>query len=94
MPNLFTSILVFCLIGVGSAMAGAGQSSSLLTTRLYAPAPERPYTPLPERNATKLAAGEEYPNRSGSYCSDESPVCCLVSGEYGCYAKREDCKEK
>ena len=94
MREFFTTTLMLCLFGYGSATAGPVQSSSPAIARLYVPQSERPFTPLRDHNPMKLATGEECPNQSGSYCSNEFPVCCLVSGEYACYAKREDCKEK
>lgn len=47
-------------------------------------------TPVPK---TRIAAGDECPANSGSFCSDQFPVCCRVSGTWGCYAKLADCKE-
>jgi hypothetical protein len=94
MRLLFVGLVAFSAIGLGAALAGSAEPGAVLISRLYGPDRDSPYTPIPDRKGTKLASGEECPSQSSSYCPNDFPVCCLVSGEYGCYAKREDCKEK
>jgi len=47
-----------------------------------------------EQADAKTAAGKRCPNFTGKIkCTTTFPVCCKVSGTWGCYAKLSDCKE-
>ena len=37
--------------------------------------------------------GQECPASSGTYCTDQFPICCMVRGQWGCYASLSDCHE-
>ena len=41
----------------------------------------------------QLARGQECPTRSGQYCSDQAPVCCLIRGTWSCRRQLSDCRE-
>ncbi len=87
--------LGFLALGGLSIGAVANASERLLPSQklaaLVANGEVKRATPVPK---TRIAAGQECPANSGSYCSDQFPVCCLVSGTWGCYAKLADCKER
>jgi hypothetical protein len=91
MRNFIAVPIVYSLVCLSPAVAGAAEATSPQISRLFNSDQEHRYTPVPGR---RLAVGDECPNLSGSYCPDEFPVCCMVSGEWGCYAKLDDCKEK
>lgn len=39
----------------------------------------------------EVGRGQECPTNSGSYCSDQFPVCCLIGNDYRCHASLADC---
>jgi hypothetical protein len=60
------------------------------------PAPFTPWSGgdlaiLGERDT--IGRGQECPTNSGSYCSDQFPVCCLIGGDYRCHASLSDCRQ-
>lgn len=85
-------LLAFGVLSLGALANAADRQSPLQRLSALVTTGEAKHaTPVPH---TRLAAGQECPANSGSYCSDQFPVCCMVSGTWGCYAKLADCREK
>jgi hypothetical protein len=100
-----TTILRSALLGAGllpawlvasGLVSAAEPMCAQAVTRLasYSDGGNANQSKRPPAPGVKVAAGDECPNLSGSFCPDEAPVCCLVSGEWKCFAKLEDCKEE
>ena len=80
-------------LGAAGAVTGVSGSSGPAGSRSGEARAAIPRAANPSQSPIVRTRGDECPTGSGTYCSDTSPVCCMIRSEWVCKKRLSDCTE-